>query len=89
MTETITPHRAKVLRASARESYSWARECLARARELRADGGIIAMEDAAGEVDMARVWREKARADVRRLRLARVEKYANISPRAKARRAVG
>lgn len=82
-TEVITPNKAKTLRRLARDLYRDARSCLARARRLRSVGGVLAAEEADGEIDMARHWRTMARIHSARLRASRVEKYSNLSAAAR------
>lgn len=82
---TLTPHAVKMLRKHIREWIEDMRSDIRMIRELRAKGGVLALEDAEGMSDMLWHKHKVLWPKLRTLSTCKVEKYSNLSPKAAAR----
>lgn len=82
---TITPNKARALRADIKARFAELRADIATIRALRATGRVLDAEDAAGLT--AWLWSKHQTLTERRryLRTARIESLSAMSPRAAAR----
>ena len=82
----MTPHAHRELRRAIRWQFAELRKDLAQARRLRL-GNALAQEEAEGL--LVCIWHDhgKARRMLKTYRTAQVVKFANLSPKAAARRA--
>lgn len=83
----ITPNAARNLRRNIALDWRDARAFLRTARELRAKGRSVDLEDAISYIGLALDQRLRAQTGQRLLREATVVKYNNLSPNAAKREA--